>query len=269
MRTAYKCRAYPDPEQAAILSRTFGCVRLVWNKALAARQAAYRTEGCTTSYRQTDAALTRWKADPELSFLNEVSSVLERKARQLARYQRRMARKQPGSNNRKKAGRRVACAHRKVRNARNDFLHRTSTRLVREYDAIAIENLNVSGMIRNRRLARVIADCGWRRFRSMLEYKAERYGRRLMVVDRYYPSSKTCSICGYLLAELKLSVRAWTCPACGARHDRDINAAKNILAAGRAVAACGADVRRQGDSLPQSAPKQETHSARSGIPLRN
>ncbi|MEV0403591.1 RNA-guided endonuclease TnpB family protein [Actinoallomurus sp. NPDC050550] len=399
MRTAYKCRAYPDPEQAAVFSRTFGCVRLVWNMTLAERHVAYHERGEKTSYRQTDAALTGWKKTEDLAFLSEVSSVplqqtlrhqhaafanffagrakyprfknrtsrqtahytrsafrmksgelymaktttplrfvwsfddvdlltlnptmvvisrdpdgrwyvtfaidtdapepmdeaghaigvdlgvknfavtsdgdrianprhLERKARNLARYQRRMARCQRGSANRRKAKAKVARAHRKVRNARADFLHRTSTNLIRRADTIVIEDLAVTNMVKNRRLARVISDAGWGEFRRQLEYKAERVGRTLVVIDRWYPSSKTCSACGHLLAKLSLSTRRWTCPGCRTRHDRDINAAKNILAAGRAVArqtpgdACGADVRRQGSSLPQSALKQEPRAAR-------
>ena len=128
---------------------------------------------------------------------------------------------------------------------------------------IVLEDLAVQNMIRNRRLAKAIADCGWGTFRAMLAYKAARYGRRVIVIDRWYPSSKTCSACGYLLAELSLGTRAWQCPSCGTRHDRDINAAKNILAAGLAIAgdtpghACGADVRHSGSSRVRSAVKQE------------
>jgi putative transposase len=159
-------------------------------------------------------------------------------------------------------------AYRKVRNARNDFLHRVSTNLVRRADTIVIEDLAIMNMVKNRALARVISDAWWGEFRRQLEYKAERAGRTLLVIDRWYPSSKICSVCGHLLTTLSLSTRHWTCPACRTRHDRDINAAKNILAAGRAVTghshgdACGADVRRQGSSLPQSALNQETRAAR-------
>jgi putative transposase len=198
---------------------------------------------------------------------------LERRARSLARYQRHMARCQKGSANRAKAAAKVARAHRKVRNARRDFLHRASTRLVRAADLIVIEDLNVSGMVRNRHLARAISDCGWGEFRRQLVYKCERYGRRMVVIDRWYPSSKICSACGHLLAELSLSARHWRCPSCGTRHDRDLNAAKNILAAGRAVArgfpgdACGAEVRHSGSSRVRSAAKQEPQPARAGIPV--
>jgi putative transposase len=198
---------------------------------------------------------------------------LERKARNLARYQRRLARCRKGSANRAKARAKVARAHRKVRDARKDFLHKASTRLVREHDVVAAEDLNVKGMVHNRKLARVISDCGWGEFRAMLDYKCQRYGRRLVVVDRWYPSSKTCSACGHLLDKLSLKTRHWQCPSCGTRHDRDVNAAKNILAAGIAVArgspgdACGAGVRPQGSSLRQPAVKQEPRPATTGIPV--
>jgi putative transposase len=406
VRTAYRCRAYPDEAQAGVLARTFGCVRVVWNRTLAGRHRLWYAEGRSLSYAASDRALTQMKRDPDLAFLNEVSSVplqqalrhqhkafsaffakraryprfksrrsrqcahytrsaftmrggvlqlaktdgplrftwswpdtdltaldpamvivsresdgrwyvtftvdaadpepvpaaghavgvdlgvkdfavtsggekianprhLERKARNLARYQRRMSRCMTGSANRKKATAKVARAHRKVRNARQDFLHRASTRLVRQNDMIVIEDLAVRNMIRNRSLARAISDCGWGEFRRQLAYKCERYGRELVVIDRWYPSSKTCSACGHLLAELSLGTRHWTCPSCRARHDRDLNAAKNILAAGRAVAqeytgdACGAGVRRQGSSLPRSAVKQEPRPVTAGILVLN
>ena len=101
----------------------------------------------------------------------------------------------------------------------------------------------------------------------MIEYKAARYGRRVITVDRWYPSSKTCSACGYRLADLSLKTRTWQCPSCGTRHDRDINAAKNILAAGLAVSACGADVRHSGSSRMRSAVKQEPRPVTAGIPV--
>ncbi|TVZ05162.1 transposase [Trebonia kvetii] len=190
---------------------------------------------------------------------------LVRRERGLARYQRRLARCQQGSANRAKARAKVARAHRKVRASRADFLHRTSARLVRDHDVLVIEDLNVSGMLRNRTLAKAISDCGWGTFRRMLEYKAARDGRRLIVIDRFFPSSKTCSACGCLLAELSLGTRTWQCPSCGTRHDRDVNAAKNILAAGLAVTACGADVRHPGSSRVRSAMKQEPRPVRAAI----
>ncbi|WP_412517036.1 RNA-guided endonuclease InsQ/TnpB family protein [Actinomadura madurae] len=399
MRTAFKCRAYPDAEQAMMLNRTFGCVRLVWNKTLAERRARYQTEGEQTSYKQTSAALTVWKKNPELLFLNEVSSVplqqtlrhqhaaftnffagraryprykartgrqsahytrsafrmregrlwlaktvrpldvvwswpkvdlavlsptmvivsreadgrwfvtlvvdeddpapalptektvgvdlgltdfavtsdggrvahpkhMQRHEERLRRYQRRMARKIKGSQNRKKTRRKLARSHSRVRDARQDFLHKMTTDLVRRYDVIVIEDLNVVGMVRNSRLARAISCSGWGEFRSMLEYKAARLGRRVVVIDRWHPSSKKCGACGHLLATLDLGTRQWTCPDCGARHDRDINAAKNILAAGLAVTACGASGRPPGETPGQPASKQEIRPAREGSRAR-
>jgi putative transposase len=184
-----------------------------------------------------------------------------------------MARCQKGSANRAKAKAKVARAHRKVRASRADFLHKASTNLVRGHDVIAIEDLAVKNMVRNRSLAKAISGCGWGEFRRQVEYKAARYGRHVIVISRWYPSSKTCSACGHLLAELSLNTRTWQCPSCGTRHDRDENAAKNILAAGLAVAggnpgdACGADVRRHGTPRPQSAVKQEPLGASPGIPV--
>jgi putative transposase len=404
MRTAYKCRAYPDPAQASVLNRTFGCVRVAWNQTLAWRQQRYQADKTGTTYAQASAYLTALKATGELTWLNEVSSVplqqairhqqaayaaffagraryprfksregrqcaeytrsgfrwrdgrlhlakmsaplafawswpgidpaavdpstvtvsrdpcgrwyvslavevpdpdplpaahravgvdlgvkdfavtsdeqrianprhLERRAVNLARYQRRMARCQQGSANRGKAKAKVARAHRKVRAARADFLHKASTGLVRDHDLIVLEDLAVKNMVRNRKVAKAISDCGWGTFRAMLEYKAARAGRRVIVIDRWVPSSKMCSACGYVLAELGLKVRMWQCPSCGTRHDRDINAAKNILAAGLAVAgvvpghACGADVRHPGPPGCSRAVKQEPRPARAGIPV--
>jgi putative transposase len=381
-----------------VLNRTFGCIRVVWNRTLAARHARWQHQRTGTSYAETDAALTAMKRDQDLTFLSEVSSVplqqalrhqhqafsaffakrarhprfksrrgrqsahytrsafslrggelrlaktsaplrftwswpdvdvtvldpamavlcrepdgrwyvtftidtdgpeplkaaghtvgvdlgvtdfavtsdgerianprhLDRKACNLARYQRRLARCRKGSANRAKAAAKVARAHRKVRNARRDFLHRASTRLVRSNDLIVIENLAVTNMVKNRRLARAISDCGWGEFRRQLTYKCERYGRDLVVIDRWYPSSKTCSACGHLLAELSLSTRHWTCPVCGSRHDRDVNAAKNILAAGLAASACGAGVRHLEISPVRPAVKQEPRPVTAGIPV--
>ena len=160
----------------------------------------------------------------------------------------------------------VARAHARVADARRDFLHKLSTRIVREHDVIALEDLQVRNMICNRRLARAISCSGWANLRAMIEYKAERAGRAIVAVDRWYPSSKTCSVCGHLLADLGIGTRRWACPSCGTRHDRDINAAKNILAAGLAVTACGGDVRRAGATQALLPVKQETQRATAGIP---
>jgi putative transposase len=329
VRTSYKCRAYPTLEQEGELRRTFGCVRVVWNRTLAWRHARYQGEQVRTNFAQANVYLTAMKASEDLGWLNEVSSVplqqairhqqvafsnffaqraryprfksrtgrqsaeytrsgfryrdgrlflakmdtplaftwswpdvnavsidpttvtvsrdpcgrwyisfavdvadpvqlpatgadvgvdlgikdfavtsngdripnprrLARRERNLARYQRRTARCQKGSANRAKARAKVARAHRKVRAARADFLHRASARLVRDNDVIVIEDLAVKNMVRNRSLAKAISDCGWGAFRRMVEYKAARAGRYLVVIDRWYPSAKTCSTCGHL-----------------------------------------------------------------------
>lgn len=360
VKRAFKYRFYPTPEQAAELSRTFGCIRLVWNKALNERQRRYSDEQQSTNYAQASASLTAWKRTPELAFLNDVSAVPlqqtlrhQQKAfsnffakragfpkfksrkksrasaeytrssfrwrdgqltlakmsepldirwsrtlpgepttvtisrdpagrwfvsiltvdtvtalpqvdaavgvdvglttiaalstgekivnprheradrRKLAKTHRALSRKQKGSNNQDKARLKLARIHGRIADRRADHLHKLSTRLIRENQAIAIEDLAVRTMVKNRRLARAISDAGWRQLRTMLEYKARWYGRDLMVVDRWYPSTRACSDCGAVGDRLPLDVRVWTCQ-CGSFHDRDVNAARNLLAAGLA-----------------------------------
>ncbi|MFQ6326565.1 RNA-guided endonuclease InsQ/TnpB family protein [Nocardia sp. CWNU-33] len=370
---AYKYRFYPNEQQADLLSRTFGCVRYVYNRALTERTRAWSTERRGTSYGQTSALLSAWKGEPDFEWLNEVSCVplqqtlrhLQRafasfwrkqsgyprfKSRKrsrasaeftrsgfryrngklwpakcadplnivwsrslpdgadpstvtvtrdraerwfvsmlvedpdirslpessatvgvdagltalvtlstgekvtnprpertdrirLARAQRALSRKQVGSANRAKARIRVARVHTRISDRRRDYLQKLTTRLVRENQTIVIEDLAVRNMLGNHRLARAISDAAWSQLRIMLEYKCRWYGRRLVVVDRWLPSSKTCGSCGFLAESMPLSVREWTCQECGAIHDRDINAARNILAAGLAVTACGDGVR--------------------------
>ncbi|TDC57162.1 transposase [Actinomadura sp. KC345] len=397
VKRAFKYRFYPTDEQAAELSRTFGCVRLVYNKALAERTRAWESERRRVSYGQCSAVLTAWKKTPELGFLNEVSSVplqqalrhlqaaftgffagranyprfkARKKSRASAEYtasafrwrdgeltlakmaeplaivwsrplpdgaqpstvtisrdaagrwfcsilctdtitrldpveaavgvdagitslvtlstgdkitnprherrdrerltkaQKDLARKANGSANRDKARTRVARIHARIADRRRDFLHELSTRLVHENQVVVIEDLNIAGMVRNHRLARAISDAAWHQLRTMLEYKTDWYGRELVVVDRWYPSTKTCSRCGATREGMPLDVREWECEVCGARHDRDVNAARNIVAAGLAVSACGAGVRPQRDSsrMGQSAMKQETQPATVGTP---
>jgi putative transposase len=362
VKRAYKYRFYPTSGQAEELARTFGCVRLVYNKALQERTRVYALEGRRVSYVESSAQLTEWKRSGEFDFLSEVSSVplqqalrhlqaafanffakragypafksrkrsrasaeytrsafrwrggaltlakmdapldirwsrplpegaepstvtvsrdaagrwfvsilveeeivplapVERSVgvdagvtalvtlssgekivnprherrdrRTLAKAQRNLARKEEGSNNRAKARLKVARVHARIADRRRDFLHKVTTRLVRENQTVVIEDLNVRNMVRNRRLARAISDASWRELRSMLEYKAAWYGRTLMAVDRWFPSSKLCSSCGALREKMPLTIRAWVC-ACSAVHDRDVNAAKNVLAAGLA-----------------------------------
>ncbi|GIF99960.1 RNA-guided endonuclease InsQ/TnpB family protein [Catellatospora citrea] len=367
VKRAFKFRFYPSDAQAAQLSRTFGCVRLVYNMALAARTEAWTQRQERVGYNATSALLTGWKKTEDLAFLNEVSSVPlqqalrhlqtaftnfqarrakhptfrskkrsrrsaelpdgcapstvtvscdaagrwfvsllcddaitqtsatgqvgvdagidslltlstgekitnprhERADRQrLARAQRNLARKQKGSANLAKARINVARIHARIADRRRDHLHKLTTRLVRENQSIVIEDLAVRNMLKNHRLARAISDAAWRQLRTMLEYKAAWHGRDLIVVDRWFPSTRLCSACGALAQKMPLDVREWTCP-CGAVHDRDVNAARNILAAGLAVTACGDDVRPQRESsrTRQSSRKQETPRVTKGTPV--
>jgi putative transposase len=167
-----------------------------------------------------------------------------RKLRKLARLEREKSRRQKGSTNRDKTRRKVAVAHNAVARARRDYHHKQALALVRENQVIHVEDLNIVGMVANRRLARAISDAGWGQFVRIIGEKAERYGRTMHQVSRWLASSKTCSACDQRLDELPLQVRQWTCPSCQEVHDRDHNAAKVILAAGRAerVNACGATV---------------------------
>ncbi|MEV0752104.1 RNA-guided endonuclease TnpB family protein [Streptosporangium sp. NPDC050280] len=362
VKRAYKYRFHPTPEQAEELARTFGCVRLVYNKALEERSRAYRLEGRRVSYVESSAALTEWKRSGAYDFLSKVSSVPLQQAlrhlqaaftnffakraryptfksrkkswasaeytrsafrwregeltlakmdaplnivwsrplprgaqpstvtvskdaagrwfvsllveekitplapsvnavgvdagitalvtlstgekitnpkheradrRRLAKAQRGLARTEKGSNNRAKAKLKVAAVYARIADRRRDHLHKLTTRLVRENQTVVIEDLTVRNLVKNHSLARAISGASWRQTRTMLEYKAQWYGRQLLVVDRFFPSSKLCSACGVLQRSMPLNVREWTC-ACGAVHDRDVNAAKNILAAGLA-----------------------------------
>jgi putative transposase len=372
VKRAYKYRFYPSPEHAAELSRTFGCVRKVYNLALEARTVAWYQRQERVSYVQTSALLTEWKRQEDMAWLNEVSSVPlqqalrhlqgafaafwdkrtaypkfksrkksrasaeytrsafrwrdgrltlakmtepldirwsrplpegaepstvtvsrdaagrwhisilveetirplpaadsavgidagitslvtlstgekianprhERRDRErLAKAQRNLARKAKGSANRAKARLRVARVHARIADRRRDHLHKLSTRIIRENQTVMIEDLSVRNMVRNHCLARAISDASWSELRGMLEYKAEWYGRTVVAIDRFYPSSKTCSACGAITAKMPLNVREWACASCGTLHDRDVNAAKVILAAGLAVSACGDGVR--------------------------
>ncbi|MBG6087589.1 putative transposase [Actinomadura viridis] len=377
--------------QAAELSRTFGCVRKVYNLALVARSEAWTLRQERIGYNATSAMLTAWKKTDELAYLNEVSSVPlqqalrhlqaaftgffagraryprfksrkrsrrsaeytssafrfcdgrltlakmaepldivwsrplpegaapstvtvsqdaagrwfvsllcrdpavtplsaagaavgidaglehllilstgekitnprhERRDRaRLARAQRDLARKARGDGvNRAKARRKVARIHARITDRRRDHLHKVTTRLVRENQTLVIEDLAVQNMMKNGRLARAISDAAWGELREILEYKAAWYGREVIVVDRWFPSSRLCSSCGALRENMPLHMRLWTCGGCGTTHDRDVNAARNLLAAGLAVSACGAGVRPQRESsrTGRSATKQET-----------
>ncbi|MET8130806.1 RNA-guided endonuclease TnpB family protein [Streptomyces sp. NPDC005251] len=396
VKRAFKYRFYPDDAQAGELSRTFGCVRKVYNLALQARTAAWYQRKERVNYNATSAMLTAWKKTEELAYLSEVSSVplqqclrhlqvaftgffegrakyprfkSRKKSRRSAEYtssafrfregrltlakmrepldivwsrplpdsaqpstvtvsqdaagrwfvsllcddtitpapapphavgldagitslvtlstgekiinprherrdrarlakaQRELSRKTRGSANRAKARRKVAKVHARIADRRRDHLHKLTTRLVRENQTVVIEDLTVRNMVKNRGLARAVSDAAWRDLRTMLEYKCAWYGRELVVIDRWFPSSKLCGNCGTIRAKMPLNVRAWTCE-CGTVHDRDVNAAQNILAAGLAVAACGDGVRPQRESsrTGRSSMKQEPQRATAGTP---
>lgn len=159
---------------------------------------------------------------------------LARKCRKLARLEREKSRRVKGSANRAKTRLKIAVQHGEVARARRDFHHKLALTLVRENQAVYVEDLNILGMVRNRRLARAISDAGWGQFVRLVEEKAERYGRAVVKVSRWFPSSKTCSKCAHVVEAMPLKIRVWRCPECRTEHDRDANAAKNILAAGRA-----------------------------------
>jgi putative transposase len=396
MKRAFRYRFYPTVDQAAQLSRTFGCVRKVYNLALAARSEAWTSRQETITYNATSAMLTAWKKTEDLAFLGEVSCVpLQQTLRHLqaaftgffakrsgyprfkskklarasaeytasafryrdgmltlakmaepldivwsrplpdgatpstvtvscdsarrwhvsilcedtvpalaesdrvvgldvgieslitlstgekvsnprhgsrdqvllARAQRALSRKINGSQNRAKARLRVAKVSARIADRRKDHLHQVTTRIVRENQAIVIEDLAVRSMARNRFLAKAIHDAAWRQLREMLEYKADWYGRELIIVNRWFPSSRLCSECGVVADKLPLQVRSWQC-LCGAVHDRDVNAARNILAEGLSATACGAGVSPRMENLRpgRSVPKQEAQRVTAGIP---
>lgn len=168
------------------------------------------------------------------------------KLKKLRKAQKALSRKQKGSNNRHKARLRVARVRAEIADARKDNLHKLTTRLVRENQTIAVEDLAVKNMVKNRKLSQAISDASWGELVRQLEYKCDWYGRTLVKLDRWFPSSKRCNSCGHTVSKLALNIREWDCPSCGVRHDRDLNAAVNVLAAGRAVLACGASIRPDG-----------------------
>ena len=169
--------------------------------------------------------------------------ILNRLHKKLRKAQKSLSRKQKRSNNREKARLRVARIHAKIADTRRDFTHKLTTQLIRENQTIVLEDLAVKNMVKNPKLARAISDANWSELVRQLTYKAEWYGRQLVKIDRWFPSSKRCSNCGYVVEKMPLNVREWKCPECGTHHDRDVNASINILAAGLAVSVCGATVR--------------------------
>lgn len=181
--------------------------------------------------------------------------------RNLKRKQQKLSKKKKGSQNRKKARLVVAKVHAKIARCREDFLHKLSRKIVNENQVIAVENLNIKGIVKNHNLAKAISDVGWGMFCTMLKYKAESKGKQYIEIDRWFPSSKTCHVCLNRVDHLSLDVRAWTCKHCGTHHDRDVNAAINIrnealrilrlgsvrvISLGTSESACGGDVSRSG-----------------------
>ncbi|WP_372346299.1 RNA-guided endonuclease InsQ/TnpB family protein [Streptomyces sp. KL116D] len=295
VKRAFKYRFYPTDEQAAELSRTFGCVRKVYNMALAARTEAWVRQE-RVNYNATSAMLTAWKKTEELASLDIVWSRLlpEGAAPSTVTVSQDAAGRwfvsllcedptiwplpangravgvDVGLNHllTLSTGEKIAKIYARIADRRRDGLHKLTGRLVRENQTIVIEDLTVRNMVRNRSLARAISDAAWSQFRGLLEYKADWYGREVIAVDRFFPSSKLCSTCGTLQERMPLHVRTWTCD-CGTTHDRDVNAAKNLLAAGLAVSACGAGVRPQRSSPDgQSAMKQEASRREPRSPRR-
>lgn len=372
IKRSFKYRFYPTASQADLLNRTFGCIRYVYNRALAERSQRWTRDHCRVSYAETSKWLTAWKQESETIWLTEpskgplqnalrdlqtayvnfwmkrayyprfkskhksrksatfnrgsfswrngdlklgkmadplnirwsrplpqgampssvtvscdaagrwfvsilcddvvallpaneqaigldagITSLLtlstgekvtnprhEKRDRQrLRRAQQSLCRKEKGSANRAKAKLKVARIRARIADRRRDVLHKLSTRIIRENQTVIIEDLSVRNMVRNQKLARSISDASWAELRRQLEYKADWYGREVIAIDRWYPSSKTCSTCGQIVSKLPLNVREWTCTDCGTIHDRDVNAAQNIRAAGLAVLACGDGVR--------------------------
>ena len=179
--------------------------------------------------------------------------------KRLRRLQRNLKHKQKGSNRLAAARRKVAALHASIADKHLDFLHQLSTRIIRENQAVVLEDLNVSGMLKNKKLARTIADAGWRQFRILLESKAEQYDRQVVVINRWLPTSQVCSACGHHDGKKELSIREWQCPSCGTVHDRDVNAALNILAAGLAESRNGRGAAHQSTLAVAAGCEAPTH----------
>ncbi|MET7517119.1 RNA-guided endonuclease TnpB family protein [Streptomyces sp. NPDC005480] len=262
-----------------------GEVRVKWSRALPAvpssvtviRDAAGRYFASFVIDTDPDTDRTRWDTpDPDsaigidlglthFAVLSDGTKIdsprfLRRAEKKLKKAQRELSRKRKGSKNRARARLKLARAHAHVADARKEFHHQLSTQLIRENQAVAVEDLAVFGLACTR-LAKSVHDAGWSQFVTMLEYKAKRYGRTFVKIGRFEPTSQVCSACGHRDGPKPLHVREWTCPACGTRHDRDHNAAKNVkAAAGLAASAWGAPVRPE----PVLAQREETGSH--GIP---
>lgn len=167
----------------------------------------------------------------------------------LKKAQQHLSRKTKGSNRYNKQKLKVAKLHKKITNSRLDNLHKVSTELIKKYDTIILEDLNIKGMVKNHKLAKHISDASWSKFIQLLAYKAEWNDKKIVKIDRFFPSSKTCNCCGYINQNLKLDMREWICPSCKTVLDRDLNAAKNILKEGLKIISSGTDDYRRGGEI--------------------
>lgn len=173
----------------------------------------------------------------------------KKEVKKLKKLQRALSRKKKGSRRREKCRIKLARLNASINNKKNDFLHKLSSKLINENQVICLEDLNVKGMVKNHCLAESISECSWYEFVRQLEYKGKWYGRTVVKIDRFFPSSKTCSNCGFIKESLNLSERKWTCPKCGINHDRDLNAAKNILKQGLNSLSFGTNEYNRGDEV--------------------
>ena len=236
MERGFKYRIHPNASQREQIARTFGCCRFVYNRALDLAKVSFEKTGRSPSAYDLIKMLPSWKRDPETSWLAQADSMaLQQSIRDLDRAYRNFFRRVKEGGRYLKQRKRVARIHAKIADARRDTLHKVTTMLADENQVLCMEDLNAKGMVRNRCLSKAVSDASFGEFARMLEYKCSERGRTLVKVGRWYPSSKTCSACGYRLDALPLSVRSWDCPACGAHHDRDVNAAVNILAEGKRI----------------------------------
>jgi len=188
----------------------------------------------------------------------------KRYERELKVAQQHLSRKQKGSHQSEKQRLKVARIHEKISNSRKDNLHKISSKLIASYDVVCLEDLNVKGMMKNHKLAKHISDCGWGLFVSMLEYKAKWNDKQIVRINRFFPSSKTCNECGWIKSDLKLDDREWVCESCGCVHDRDVNAAKNILTEGVSLLSSGTGEYTDGDDVRL---RNEQLSAKSEAPV--
>jgi putative transposase len=177
---------------------------------------------------------------------NRYTKTYERK---LKEHQQHLSRKTKGSNRYYKQKLKVANIYKKITNSRLDNLHKVSTELIKKYDVIVLEDLNIKGMIKNHKLSKHISDASWSKFIELLTYKAEWNDKEIVKIDRFFPSSKTCNCCGYINQNLKLDIREWTCPSCKIKLDRDLNASINILKEGYKHKSSGTDDNRRGDEI--------------------